>query len=345
MPNNLNQLNPVSQPNPVRPMAQHAVIIREFGAPEVMNYQNGVAIPELQDTQVLIKIAYAGINPVDYKTRQGKGWGADNIQKNKFDTDEPAILGFDVAGVVAKSNSKRFAVGDKVAALTFDGGGYAQYVAVDADLLAKIPEGVTLKQAGALPCVGQTALQLVECAAIKAGEHVVMNAPAGGVGQLVIQLLMKKVATEAIKVTVICSPDKYDKLDKFIDKRMLAGWIDYTKDEKFPDVQADVLLDLVGDDAGVRALGVLKPKGRVKVLPTIWVDKLKKAGSDKSLSIEGYAAKPNAQDMARVLEQVADGTLTLHIQQTYPLSEVVAAHIQLQKGDTFGKMVLAVSDC
>ena len=318
---------------------QNAVIIREFGEPEVMSYQSGIPVPELKAEQVLIKVAYAGINPVDYKTRQGKGWGADNIRKEKFDHDKPAILGFDVAGEVVKSNSTDFSVGDKVAALSFDGSCYAEYVAVDAKLLAKVPEKVSLEQAGALPCVGQTAMQFVEFANIKAGEQVVMNAPAGGVGQLVIQLLMDKVAEDGIKVTVICSPEKYNKLDSFIDKGQLTGWIDYTKDEKFPDLQADVLLDLVGDDAGVKALSTLKSDGRVYVLPSIWVDKLKAAGSDQ-LTIEGYAVKPNGNDMARVLQQLADGKLKLHIQKSYPLSEVVAAHTELQKGDAFGKLVL-----
>lgn len=324
------------------PKTQHAVLINEFGAPEVMYYQEGVLVPKPKDNQVLVKVAYAGVNPVDYKTRQGKGWGADTIQKTYFDNDQPAILGFDLAGTVAKSNSDTFAVGDKVAALSFNGQCYAEYVAVEAELLAKVPKSITLEQAGALPCVGQTALQFVDFADIKAGEHVVMNAPAGGVGQLVIQLLMDRVIKDSLKITVICSPDKYDKLDQLIDKNKLAGWIDYTKDDDFPDLQADVLLDLVGDNASVRALDVLKPDARVLVLPTIWVDKLKAAGSDKTLSIEGYAVKPNGQDMARILQKIAEGKLTLQIQQTYPLSQVVDAHTDLQKGDTFGKLVLAV---
>lgn len=329
--------------NKETPTHQHAVLITEFGEPEVMQYQQGVAVAEITDEQVLIKVAYAGINPVDYKTRQGKGWGADNIRKDKFEQDKPAILGFDVAGTVVSSHNDKFKVGDKVAALNFDGGCYADYVAVDAKLLAAVPETVSLEQAGALPCVGQTAIQFVEFADIKAGEHVVMNAPAGGVGQLVIQLLADKVSRENIKVTVICSSDKYDKLDTLIDKSKLTGWIDYTKDQAFPDLQADVLLDLVGDDAGVKALATLKSTGRVYVLPSIWVDKLKAAGSDE-LTIEGYAVKPNGDDMARVLQQVADGTLELHIQKSYLLSEIVAAHTELQKGDTFGKIVLKVAE-
>ncbi|MCH1783035.1 MAG: NADPH2:quinone reductase [Psychrobacter glaciei] len=322
------------------PITQQAVLIREFGEPDVMNYEDSVAVPTLADEQVLVKVAYAGINPVDYKTRQGKGWGADNIRKDKFDHDQPAILGFDMSGVVVSSNSEQFAVGDKVAALTFNGGCYAEYVAVDGKLLAKVPESVTLEQAGALPCIGQTALQFVEFAGIKKGEHVVINAPAGGVGHLLIQLLMNKVSQDNIKVTVICSPEKYAKLDALIDKSKLTSWIDYTKEEAFPDLQADVLLDLVGGDAGVRALDVLKSGGRVNVLPTIWVDKLVDAGSQKSLNVAGYKAQRSGQDMARVLEQVGTGKLKLQIQQTYPLSEAVAAHRELQKGDTFGKIVL-----
>ena len=322
------------------PITQQAVLIREFGEPDVMSYEDSVAIPTLADEQVLVKVAYAGINPVDYKTRQGKGWGADNIRKDKFDHDQPAILGFDMSGVVVSSNNEKFTVGDKVAALTFNGGCYAEYVAVDAKLLAKVPESVTLEQAGALPCIGQTALQFVEFADIKKGEHVVINAPAGGVGHLLIQLLMNKVSQDNIKVTVICSPEKYAKLDTLIDKSKLTNWIDYTKEEAFPDLQADVLLDLVGGDAGVRALDVLKSGGRVNVLPTIWVDKLVDAGSQKSLNVAGYKARRSGQDMARVLEQVGTGKLKLQIQQTYSLSEAVAAHRELQKGDTFGKIIL-----
>ena len=146
-----------------------------------------------------------------------------------------------------------------------------------------------------------------------------------------------------IKLTLICSAEKYAKLDSLIDISQLTDWIDYTKDEAFPDLQADVLLDLVGDNAGVQALNTLKSGARVCVLPTIWVDKLKEAGSDENLSVGGYAVKPNAEDMARVLQQVADGKLTLKISQSYPLSDVITAHHELEKGDTFGKLVLKVS--
>lgn len=326
------------------PTSQHAVIITRFGDPDVMSYQDGVAVPSLKDGQVLVKIAAAGINPVDYKTRQGKGWGADNIQKAKFDFDDAAILGFDLAGEVIASQSDKFNIGDNVAALNFDGGCYAQFVAVDDKLLAKIPENVSSTQAGALPCAGQTALQFLDFADIKKGSHVVMNAPAGGVGHILIQLLMQKVKADNLKVSVICSPEKYQKLDKLIDKNHLAGWIDYTKNENFPKLEADVLLDLVGDDAGVQALTTLKSGARVLVLPTIWADKLKKAGKDKNLSVEGFAVTPNGDSMGQILQKLAGGEIKLHIDKEFALSDAIAAHKQLEKGDSFGKIVLQVSD-
>ena len=328
------------------PNNQTAMIIKEFGEPDVFQQQNDFAIPMLSDGQVLVKVAYAGINPVDYKTRQGLGWGADNIRKQQFANNQAAVLGFDVAGQVVASKDSRFNVGDKVSALSFTGGCYAQYVAVAGDLLAPIADGVDLKTAGAMPCVATTAKQLLDFADINQGEHVVINAPAGGVGHLLIQMLMGLVDSLAIQLSVICSAEKYQKLASLIDCDKLTAWIDYQQygdEQAFPDLQADVLLDLVGGQAGIKALSTLKTNGKVYVLPSIWADKLKEAGADKSLQVEGFIAKPNAQDLEAMLQKVADKQLSVHIQATYPLTEVAKAHQELEKGDSFGKIVLQVA--
>lgn len=153
---------------------------------------------------------------------------------------------------------------------------------------------------------------------------------------------MIKVAQDGIKLTVVCSPEKYAKLDEFIERNKLTSWIDCTKDTDFPDIQADILLDLVGGDTDVRALRILRSGWRVKILLTIWVGKLKQAGNYKGLSVDGYGVEQNGQDMARVLQQLADAEITLRIQKIYPLSEIVAAHRQLQKGHTFGKIVFKI---
>lgn len=322
------------------PTSQAAVSITQFGEADVLTYQDNLPVPTLKDGQVLVKVAYAGINPVDYKTRQGLGWGAESIKNNQFANDEPAILGFDVAGTVVASDSANFEVGDRVAALNFAGGCYAEYVVVAAEVLAKVPESVDLKVAGGLPCVGITAKQMLDFAAIQDGEHVVMSAPAGGVGHLTLQLLMTKVAENNVKVTVICSPEKYEKIAALIDTSKLAGWIDYTKEEAFPNLDADILLDLVGGAAGERALSVVKQGGRVVVLPSIWAEKLKEAGADKQLDVQGFIAKPNAADLSAVLKDIAAGQLELHIQATYPLAQTQQAHKDLEQGDSFGKLIL-----
>lgn len=322
------------------PKKQSSITITEFGETDVLQYQNDIEIPKINNNQVLVKLHYAGINPIDYKTRQGLGWGAENIKKKQFENNEPAILGFDMAGEVVASDASDFKVGDRVSALNFDGGCYAQYNVVDAELLAKVPSEVTLTAAGAIPCAGTTAIQLVDFADIKHNEHVVMNAPAGGVGHLAVQLLMAKVEEINIKLTLICSPEKYQKLGSLIDTSKLAGWIDYTNDETFPYLNADVLLDLVGGTAGKRALAVVKEAGRVVVLPSIWVEELKKAGSDKKLQVEGFIVTPNAIDLGRVLNKVANNQLTLQIQDIYPLKKTAKAHEKLEKGDSFGKIVL-----
>ena len=322
------------------PTTQAAVTLTQFGEADVLNYQDNLPMPTIAEAEVLVKVAYAGINPVDYKTRQGLGWGAENIKNKQFANDEPAILGFDVAGTVAASNSADFKVGERVAALNFAGGCYAEYTVVAADVLAKVPEAVDLEVAGGLPCVGITAKQMLDFAAIQDGEHVVMSAPAGGVGHLTLQLLMHKVAENNLQVTVICSPEKYQKISELVDTSKLAGWIDYTKDEAFPNLDADILLDLVGGDAGKRALAVVKQGGRVVVLPSIWAEKLKEAGADKQLDVQGFIAKPNAKDLSAVLNDIAADKLKLHIQKTYPLAQTQQAHEDLEQGDSFGKLIL-----
>ena len=322
------------------PTTQDAVTITKFGDAEVLTYHHDRPIPELKTNEVLIKIACAGINPVDFKTRQGLGWGAEKIKTNQFAHGEPAVLGFDLSGEVIASESNHFQPGDKVAALTFNGGCYSQYNAVEAELLAKVPESVDLKLAGALPCVGITAKQLIDFAEIKQGEHVVMSAPAGGVGHLALQLLMQKIADQDIKLTLICSAQKYQKLEALIDTSKLEGWIDYTKEDDFPELQADLLLDLVGGEAGIKALKVVKAQSRVVVVPSIWADKLKEAGSDKNLQVKGFIAQPNANDLAVMLNKLADGDIKLQIQSEYPLAEAAAAHRELEQGDSFGKIIL-----
>ncbi|UJF23785.1 NADP-dependent oxidoreductase [Suttonella sp. R2A3] len=303
------------------------VTIAEFGAPSVLTFNTSASVLEISDGQVLIENHFAGVNPVDCKTRAGLGWGA-----KYFEPLLPAVIGFDCAGVVVESRDDRFQTGDRVCALSFAGGTYAQHVAVDGDLLARVPESVDLREAGALPCAGTTAYQLIKQANLQGGEHVVMSAPAGGVGHLALQLLRDK----NIRLTLIASAEKRALLGDPSD----VDWIDYHAQDTFPALEADLLLDLVGGDAAVQALDTLKANARVICLPSIHVPLLQEAGAARGLQVEGFMVKPNADDLDALVQLLANKQLHVHIAETYPLSEASSAHTAQESGRTFGKIVL-----
>ncbi|MBV7433853.1 NADP-dependent oxidoreductase [Cardiobacteriaceae bacterium TAE3-ERU3] len=313
-------------------MVNPTITIDAFGSAEKLNFHRDYLCPTCAEGEVLVENHFAGVNPIDCKTRAGLGWAAEKIAD-----DLPAILGFDLAGIVVESKDPRFNVGDRVCALSFDGGAYARYVSVQADLLAHVPQNVSLEHAGALPCAGETAWQLIEKANIQAGDHVVISAPAGGVGHIALQLLAKTGAT----ISVIASEDKYNLIKEYVS---IENWINYRDCDGFPSLEADLLLDLVGGDAGVAALATLRDGGRAICLPSIHVPTLKAAGESKGIDVVGFIVKPDAATLDKLLAHLADGSLTLHIAQKYPLCDASEAHKAQESGRTYGKLVLDITD-
>ncbi|OBW92156.1 quinone oxidoreductase [Gallibacterium genomosp. 3] len=313
-------------------MRNYGATISEFGEADVLVFQPELPMPAISEQQVLIENHFAGINPVDFKTRKGLGWGAE-----KFKSQFPAVLGFDVAGIVAKAGKNSgFQVGDRVAALTFEGGCYARYVAVNADLVTKVPESVSLTEAGAMPTAAITAYQIVKQANLQAGQHILVSAPLGGVGHLLLQLL----AQHQVKISVICSPAK----NQAALKLGAMQCFDYHHPEQYPDLQADLFIDLVGGDSGVAALKMVKTGGRVICIPTIHVPLLQQAGAEQHLLVEKMLAVPNRDDLATMLGYLADHRLQLQIAQVFPISQIQQAHRALESGRTQGKIVLDLTD-
>ncbi|KGQ71564.1 quinone oxidoreductase [Chelonobacter oris] len=310
------------------PLHNYGVTISEFGTAEVLTLQPHLPLPDIGEQQILLETHYAAINPVDYKTRSGLGWGAE-----KFKSRFPAVLGFDAAGVVAKAGAKSgFQVGERVAVLTFDGGAYSRYFAVNADLAARVPDGVSLQQAAALPTVGVTALQLVKQAAAHTGQKILISAPAGGVGHLAVQLLQQ----QSLEVIAICSPSK----QAYLKTLGIDHFLDYTALEHYPALEADIFLDLVGGEAGVKALSAVKQGGRVICVPTIHVPLLQQAGASRHLQVEKIMVEPNAADLSRMLALLAAQKLQIEIADTYPLAQIKEAHLALEQGRTLGKIIL-----
>lgn len=309
-------------------LSNYGVVLPHFGDVSVLTPLNDLVTPSINAHQVLIETHFAGINPIDYKTRLGLGWAAEKLKSQL-----PAILGFDIAGKVVKAGEKSgFTIGDSVVCLNFNGGGYSRYVAVDAELVCLVPKQVSLLQAGALPTAGITALQLLRQANLTKGQKVVISAPLGGVGHLVMQLLL----AYDVEVIAICSAQKID-----LAKQLGATTvIDYTQSSDYPKLNADIFFDLVGGEAGVKALNLLKVGARVICVPTIHVPLLTEAGQSKGLIVESILAQPNQQDLAELLALMAQGKLSVHIAHQYPWFEVSKAHQQLEQGRVHGKIVV-----
>lgn len=310
--------------------------ITAFGAPEVLQVQT-LPMPQADVQQVVVQVAAAGINPIDAKTRAGLGWAA---QAHKEDL--PWVPGFDVAGTVVQAGTDSvWQCGDRVAGYIQRGGGYSRYLAVSDALLARVPDNVSLGQAGALPVVGITAWQMIGKMAVQPGERVMVSAPAGGVGHLLMQLLRRAGA----QIVALCSADK----------RTLAlqlgahETIDYHQSvPASADIlsrQVDVLFDLVGGEAGIRALAWVKPSGRVLTLPTISAERICRAATESGIAeAVGLLAQPNVHDLQALLALIAQGELNIMISKEYPLQAGAEAHRELERGRTCGKLIFSLEE-
>jgi len=308
--------------------------ITQFGEPSVLAMQTA-EVPQPAVNQVLVKVAYAGVNPIDAKTRAGLGWAA---QQNKDNL--PWVPGYDIAGEVAALGAgvHSLSVGDTVSGFVgfpLQGGGYSEYVVADANALSLVTEAVPLIEAAALPLAGQTAWQALEKVQVSAGERVLILAGAGGVGHIAIQLAVAKGA----EVMATCSSANM----AFITS--LGGTaIDYCQAPLAEQVdRVDVLIDLMGGDVGIAALDCVKSGGRVVTLPTITADVVCEHARLLGLQAEGMLVSPSVEQNNAMMVMLEAGTLQLHIAARYPLSEGALAHQKIETGRTRGKVVLSVA--
>lgn len=163
-----------------------AVLQREYGGPEVLQIEE-VDKPEPIPTEVQVRVHAAGVNPVDFKTRSGRGVSG---VLGEF----PVCLGWDVSGVVTEVGLgvTRFAVGDEVFGMPWfprEAGAYAEYVTAPSRHFAPKPHVLTHEEAGALPLAALTAWQIVvDTVRVQDGDEVLVHGAAGGVGHLVVQI-------------------------------------------------------------------------------------------------------------------------------------------------------------
>ena len=326
-------LNGQTQPEATAqpPPMMKAIVIHEFGGPEVLKYEDAPR-PEPKEDEVLVKVMAAGVNPVDASIRAG--------HMRRFTGEKlPLIPGMDVAGVVEKTGAKitKFKVGDAVYAyLSFqEQGGYAEFAIAKENETALKPKGITFEGAAGVPLAATTAWQaLVDTAKIdNKGQTVLIHGASGGVGHLAVQIAKARGA----KVIAVASTPNQDLL-----KELGADQtIDYTT-TKFEEVvkDVDVVLDAVRGDTLARSYGVVK-KGGIIVSITGQPD----PAECEKRGIRGGSlmAHPDAKVLEELAKLIDEKKVKPVVSQVFPLNEAAVAHEQIATRHTRGKIVLKVA--
>ncbi len=318
-----------------------AVRVIRHGGPEVLACED-VSTPEPGPKEVLVKIDASGVNFIDIYFREGL-----------YKADPPFVNGQEGAGVVTKVGSEvtGIAEGDRVA-YTGIRGSYAEYAAVAADRVVKIPENVTTKQAASVMLQGMTVHYLTHATfPLKPGDTCLIHAAAGGVGLLMVQVAKMRGAT----VIGTCSTEAKaaQVREAGADHVILYSSQDFEAEVKriTEGKGVDVAYDSVGKSTWEGSMNCLRPRGMLVVYgnasgPVPPIDPLMLAQKGSLFltrpSLFAYIAKREELEMrARdVLGWIAEGRVKIHIGQEYPLSEAAQAQIDLAARKTTGKLLL-----
>ncbi|EMD25430.1 NADP-dependent oxidoreductase [Amycolatopsis azurea] len=301
---------------------------QRLGGPEVLEVTE-TDRPAPGPTEVLVRVRAAGINPVDWKTR---AYGV-------FMGEPPFVLGWDVSGVVEELGvgTTRFTVGDEVLGFPWfprQAGGYGEYVTAPARQFVRKPAGLSHEQAAGLPLAGLTAWQgLVDIADLRPGQRVLIDAAAGGVGHLAVQVAKARGAY----VLGTASAGKHD----FLRELGVDEPIDY-RDETATASGVDVVFGLVGEESDLRWLDAVKPGGLLIAVPGGVSEAVAAKAGTLGVRTSGMLAEPDQLGLLALTELIEKGELRVHVEQTFPLADVAKAHEVGEGGRVTGKLVLTV---
>lgn len=333
-----------------------ALILTRYGGPEATEIRDDVPVPSVAATDVLVKVRAAGLNPVDYKTRDGK---LKVIRRYPL----PAVLGNEIAGVAEAVGScvTRFAAGDRVyARLDKDRmGGLAEWAAVHEDHLAQMPASLSFEQAAAVPLAALTAIQaLRDELRLQRGQRVFISGGAGGVGTFAIQIARQLGAT----VATTASPR-----GEALVRRLGADVvIDYTR-ERFEGVlhDYDAAFDLLGGDDLERTFPVVKRGGTVvsiagmpepetarrdlgrdgALVALFWLASLRtrRRASRRGVRYRYLFMHPSGADLETIAALIDERKIEVVVDKVFPFAEARSALAYLEQGRAKGKVVVSMS--
>jgi NADPH:quinone reductase-like Zn-dependent oxidoreductase len=312
-----------------------AVVATAFGGPEVLTVVD-LELGDPKPGEVLVEVHAAGTNPIDYKVYSGSGhYGGDP-------SSLPLRLGYEAAGVVLATGgevegpSGPIRQGDEVIAYRVSGAYASAIVAPASSIIAK-PEAMSFDEASGLMLTGVTAVHALRASGVMAGDTVLMNGAAGGVGLMAIQLAV----TDGARVIATAGEVQHDLLRSLGAEPVTYGSGLLERVRALAPEGVDAALDFVGTDEALDVSTSLVDDGsRIVTIVS--------SPHARELGIKAIGGGPGADPGTEVraaarlelVRRVEQGSLRVIIDATYPLSEVQAAHRELMSGHAHGKIVL-----
>lgn len=306
-----------------------AIRIHSYGGPEVLAYEDAPP-PVTGDGEVLVRVCAAGVNPVDWKIREG-------LLKDTLQYKFPFIPGWDLSGIVEETSPgvTRFKAGDAVFSrpdISRDGA-YAELTVVDASLLAQKPRSIDHIHAAGIPLAAMTAWQaLFEGAQLKRGQRILIQAGAGGVGSFAVQFAKWKGA----HVIATCSTASVD----FVKGLGADEVIDYRQTDFTHMKHVDAVLDTIGGEVQERSWKVIKPFG---VLVSIVSQPSVEIAESLKVRHAFVLLKPEGALLTSIAKLVDQGKIKSMVETVLPLAEAREAQELSKAGHARGKIVLKVN--
>jgi NADPH:quinone reductase-like Zn-dependent oxidoreductase len=297
-----------------------AVVVHQYGGPEVLKFED-YPDPVPGPGEVLVRVAATSVNPIDYKRRAG-------LTKDFYPLTFPGLIGVDLAGTIMKGGPgvEGFSVGDKVFAMADNT--YAELCVVKAAMLAKVPMGLDLIQAAALPLVTITGNQLMSATGIKAGQTVMVVGAVGNVGRSAVFTAKQRGATVIAGV-----------LKRQIDEAKTVGADQVVPTDDDTAIASLSPLDAIADTVGGRTAEKLIAKVKAGGVYASVVEAPQNAAKYPSVRMAHVFSKFDRKTLESMAEAVRDGKLVIPISQKLPLNEAAEAQAEAEKGG-IGKILL-----
>jgi NADPH:quinone reductase len=313
-----------------------AVVIDEFGGPEQL-HEADLPVPSPGDGQVVIRLEAAGVGSWDPFEREG-GYAEMTGMTPSF----PYVLGSEGAGTIAAIGDGVTGreVGERVFAASFlnpAGGFYAEYVCVDAGLVAPVPAGMGTSQAAAMGGVGMTALRgLQDTMEIQGGETLLVHGAGGGIGHLAVQLGKR---LDARVLAVASGDDGIALAERVGADQSIEGRADEVTDAArgFSADGVDAALITAGGAAADAAVATVRPGGRTAYPTGVQPE----PASADEVEPQAFNGEPDPELLGRFMGLIGDRPLDVHVAQEFAFDQIPAAHAALDQHHP-GKLAIAI---